>query len=95
MLREFAAVLWDVDLEQFDLERHAPFLVRRVLERGTWDEWLRLRELLGLPRIESIVRALPRLDPRALAFCSAVFRRPREDFACFHAASSAQAPWIS
>lgn len=32
MLREFAAVLRDVDLEKFDLERHAPFLVRRVLD---------------------------------------------------------------
>jgi hypothetical protein len=29
--REFAAVLWDGDFGALDLDRHAPFLVRRVL----------------------------------------------------------------
>lgn len=95
MLDAFRTLLWDVDLESFDLQRHAPFLVRRVLERGTWDEWRLLRKYLGMERLATIVLALPRLDPRTLAFCSVIFNRPKEDFACFNAPSSAQAPWIS
>jgi hypothetical protein len=35
--REFASGLWDVDMDQFDAVRHESFLVRQVLERGTWD----------------------------------------------------------
>ncbi len=96
--QDFKAVLWDVDLDAFDalhIEGHARFLVRRVLEHGTWDEWTRLIELLGFARVEALARALPRLEPRALAFASAVFRTPRESFACFNAKPSSPAPWIS
>lgn len=95
MAREFAAVLWDVDLDRFDLEKHAPYLVRRVLERGTWEEWRLLVKRLGLARIEEIAVSLRRLDPHAHSFCAAVFRRPRESFACYGAKPSFQAPWRS
>jgi hypothetical protein len=93
--REFAAVLWDVDLERFDLDKHAPFLVRRVLERGCWEHWRRLVALLGLKRIEEIAVSLKRLDPRAHSFCAVVFRRPLESFACSNAKPSFQGPWRS
>lgn len=95
MGKEFAAVLWDVDVENFDVERHAGFLVRRVLEWGTDEEWQILCERLGLARVESIAVGLPRLEPRAHAFCAEFFGRPPESFACFNAERSAPAPWIS
>jgi hypothetical protein len=95
MGEEFRAVLWDVEVEDFDVEQHAGFLVRRVLEYGTWDEWRLLIKRLGFSRVGSIARDLPRLDPRALAFCSVVFRIPRETFAAFTAKQSPPAPWIS
>lgn len=95
MGEEFKAVLWDVDVEDFDVEQNGGFLVQRVLEYGTWDEWRLLIARLGFSRVEALARALPRLDPRALAFCSAVFRIPREAFACFTAKPSPPAPWIS
>jgi hypothetical protein len=95
MGEEFRAVLWDVDLQQFDVEKHAGFLVRRVLEYGTWAQWKLLKQRLGAERIEQIVVSLPRLDPRAAAFCSVIFHRAPESFACFTARPFSPGPWIS
>lgn len=95
LVQQLAPVLWDVDPATVDPERHAGFLVQRVLEWGTETEWELLCSFFGPQRVEAIAAALPRLEPEALAFCARYFGRPQESFACYGATSSPRAPWIS
>lgn len=88
-----SSLLWDVDPEQFDPESHAGFLIRRVLEKGTWAEWRMVRAHFGDDRLHGEVRRMPRLEPKALSFVAAVLGQPPESFPCFASTPSLPAPW--
>ncbi|MCH7226350.1 DUF6922 domain-containing protein [Haloferula sp. A504] len=64
-------LFWDTDPAAIDLERHAAWLVKRVLEHGRWRDWKILVETYGRPRLAEIASGLRSLDPRAAAFASA------------------------
>lgn len=86
-------LLWDVDLDKFDFEGHANFLVKRVLERGTWEEWKWVRKYYGDPRIEKEIDQMKSLDPKALAFCANLFKRTAESFPCYKNKFSTDRHW--
>jgi hypothetical protein len=86
-------LLWDVDPDQLDLERHAGFVIRRVLERGTWTEWQSVRAHFGDDCILQEVQRMPRLAPKSLTFVAAVLGQQPESFPCFASKPSLGAPW--
>jgi hypothetical protein len=67
-------LLWDVDVEQIDLERDSSLVFERVMSRGTWDamKWLRHRYPVG--KLADFVRNRGRrvLSPRDLAYWALV-----------------------
>jgi hypothetical protein len=75
-------LFWDVDRAAVDAERHAPWLVKRVLEYGRWEDWRVLVSHYGRPRLAGIVTNLRSLHPKALAFCQAWFQLPPSAFRC-------------
>ncbi len=94
-LHLLSPLLWDVELASLDAERHAGFLIRRALERGTWAEWRMIRAHYGDERIRQEVAAMTRLEPKALAYVAALLDQPLESFPCFATTRSQPAPWIS
>ena len=75
-------LFWDVKRQGVDPERHAAWLVRRVLEYGYWSDWQTLVASYGKPRLAQIVVGIRSLNPRAYAFCRAWFQLPASDFRC-------------
>jgi len=75
-------LFWDVDRTTIDPDRHASWLVKRVLEQGRWRDWQALINLYGNPRLEEVAASLRSLEPRAFAFCRAWFDRPASFFRC-------------
>lgn len=75
-------LFWDVDRSMIDPEKHAPWLVKRVLEYGRWSDWQALVAHYGKPRLAEIVMKLRSLQPRALAFCHTWFQLPPNTFRC-------------
>lgn len=75
-------LFWDVDRSTIDLEQHAPWLVKRVLEYGRWRDWQAIVAHYGKPRLADIVTTLRSLDSRALAFCQVWFHLPPTAFRC-------------
>jgi len=78
-----AHLFWDCDSTKVDLEKHARFLIARVLTRGSVDDWRALKDLYGLERLRKEVTELPSLDRRTLGFCSTYFNLPKSAFRCF------------
>jgi hypothetical protein len=91
----FTPLLWDIEPASLDSERHAGFLIRRALERGTWTEWRIIRAHYGDERIRREVADMTRLEPKALAYVAAILDLPLESFPCFATKRSQPAPWIS
>ncbi|GAA5484473.1 DUF6922 domain-containing protein [Haloferula sargassicola] len=72
-------LFWDTDPAGVDVERHAPWLVKRVLEYGRWRDWQLLLETYGKPRVHEIASGIRSLDSKAAAFVRAYFPPPTTD----------------
>jgi hypothetical protein len=75
-------LFWDVDRAAIDPERHAAWLVKRVLEYGRWRDWQILVGHFGKPELARLVTGLRCLEPRAFAFSCAWFQLPPSSFRC-------------
>jgi hypothetical protein len=75
-------LFWDVDRSGVDPERHAAWLVQRVLDYGRWQDWQILVAHYGKPELAELAKGLRNLQPRALAFCCAWFQLSPSSFRC-------------
>ncbi|MEX1116840.1 MAG: hypothetical protein WEB53_16455 [Akkermansiaceae bacterium] len=75
-------LFWDVDRAGMDPDRHAAWLVRRVLEYGRWRDWQILVAHYGKPKLAELATGLRSLQPRAFAFCCAWFQLSPSEFRC-------------
>lgn len=93
-MKHFSSNLfWDINQNDIDMEEHASFIVQRVLEYGTMEDWNYVVSYYGISRILSITLQLRSLDPKALAFISAITKTPRENFRCYTMMQSNQQHW--
>ncbi len=86
-------LFWDVDREQVDPEKHRAYIVQRVTERGSLDDWRRLRGHYGLDTVVKAAQGLRSLEPTALAFLATVGNVPEESFRCYAWKQSLQGLW--
>lgn len=93
-MHQFSANLfWDVNSNDIDIEEHASFIVHRVLEYGKIDDWNYILSYYGLSRILTMTLQYRSLDPKALAFISAITKTPRENFRCYTTLQLNQQHW--
>ena len=88
-------LFWDIDPESLDTDQHIRYIVGRVLESGTLEDWNLLCRHLSLQGVIQIARKLRSLDQKSLAFLSVVGRIPQEQFRCCTQKQSMQTHWIS
>lgn len=69
-------LFWDTDPAGVDVERHAAWLVKRVLEYGRWVDWQVLVGTFGRERLAEITTGIRSLDPKAAAFARAYLSTP-------------------
>ena len=78
-----AHLFWDVRKEDVDFDEHAQYIIKRVLEYGLLEDWNLIRQYYGLSKIVEVAKELRDLEPRALAYISAVSKTPKEQFRCY------------
>ena len=86
-------LFWDVDPESIDEDKHARFVIERVLTRGGMPDF---KKLQGTYSKERIRRELPQrrsLDPKTLSFCCVIYGLKKEDFKCYTTMPSSQKHW--
>lgn len=76
-------LFWDVDPYTVDAEKHAAFIVDRVLQMGTLEEFKAIIAYYGKKRIGTIATQLRYMDKIVLQFCITYFNIPKEKFRCF------------
>lgn len=73
----------DVDKTALDMEKHSQYIIKRVLEYGLLQDWNAVKQYYGLERIVEIAKTFRELEPRALAYLSAISQTPKEQFRCY------------
>ena len=62
-------LFWNVDPDSIDLDKHARFVIERVLTRGSADDFSELQRTYGKDRIRQELRNCRSLDPKTIRFC--------------------------
>jgi len=86
-------IFWDVDFDHLDFDKHARFVIGRVLMRGTLEDWFEIKRYYGPERIKKEATQLRYFDKKTLSFCSVYFDVPRAKFRCFIEPPSIKKLW--
>lgn len=85
--------MWDTDISSVDPEKHAKFIIGRVVMRGTLEDWNEIKRYYGKERILSEMLTIRYLDKVTLSFLSAYFNTPKEQFRCYIMSQSHPTHW--
>ena len=78
------SLLWEYDLDNFDWYDMRIVVVQRVIERGWFNDFYAAIKLYGgLEQFKSIIKEIPVLSPKNIAFVCAVFELKKEDLKCY------------
>lgn len=83
-IAQFSTYLfWDVKREDLDMDEHSQYIIKRVLEYGMLSDWNMVRQYYSIEKIVELAKTFRDLEPRALAYLSAISQTPKEQFRCY------------
>jgi len=71
---------WDVNMESIDYEKHALYVMEKVIDRGSFNDFINLRKFYGDDRIKEEVIYTKVFGPKEVSFCCAIFNLTPKDF---------------
>jgi hypothetical protein len=87
-------LFWDADLSELDMEKHAPYVVGRVLDYGSLDDWLLICQYYGMDKIKSIALGIRSMFPESLSFIAIATHTPENQFRCYEQIHSKNQHWF-
>jgi len=88
-------LFWDTAPDALDYEKHQRFIVQRVVEYGSLDDWRLICGYYGLQSIITAAQKVRCLEKKALSFLAAVGNVPVESFRCYTLKQSNLKHWVS
>ncbi len=79
-----SAIFWDIDPKTLDIDKHARFIIERVVKKGSLEDWQYLKKLYSLTKIKEEAIQIRSLDNRTLAFLSNYFGEDKINFRCYN-----------
>jgi hypothetical protein len=86
-------LFWDADLSELDMEQHAAYIVGRVLDYGSWNDWKLIRQYYGMEKIKTIALGLRSMERKSLSFIATVTNIPENQFRCYTLLQSKNLHW--
>ncbi|MEZ4771748.1 MAG: hypothetical protein R3D00_01115 [Bacteroidia bacterium] len=77
------AIFWDTDYEKIDWDKSVRYVIGKVLNFGTQEDWKAINEYYGRNRIKQEAVQIRDLNPKAHFFASNVLDIPITDFKCY------------
>ncbi len=88
-------LFWDIDLKNLDYEVHFPYILSRVLDYGTWQDWLEIRKFYSKEKIKNTALQLRELSAKSLNFIAIFTNTPIQEFRCYKLRQSKPTHWNS
>ncbi len=88
-------LFWDIDSQNMDYEAHFQFILARVLDYGTWQDWKELCKFYSKDQIKEASLGIRSLFPKSLNFIAIYTDTPITDFRCYKLRQSNQTLWNS
>ena len=79
-------LFWDIDIAKLDWDRHRLLIVERVIERGSYAIFKYTEQYYGKNEMGRIIKMIPWLHARDIAFVHAYFNIPLNELNCYREA---------
>ncbi len=76
-------LFWDIDLNTLNVNQNARFIIQRVIQRGSIENWVEIKHFYGIEKIKNEILKIRSLDAKTLNFFSIYFNIPKEHFRCY------------
>jgi len=86
-------LFWDVDSSDIDLNKHKKFIIRKVLQYGTFNDWKIILKFYGKDTIISIAKLIKDLDKKTISFLSVISGISKTEFLCYTTEQSIPKHW--
>lgn len=84
---------WDVDFDQIDFQEKDLFVMEKVANYGTWDDFIKVIRFYGVNRFKERIIFAAYLKKDVLNFICVAFDLPLNDFKCYTRRQSQNQPW--
>ncbi|WPV00355.1 hypothetical protein SNE26_01070 [Mucilaginibacter sp. cycad4] len=74
---------WDVDMDSIDYQKHARYVIEKVVDRGSFDDFIEMRKFYGDKKIRKEIVNAKWIGDKEIYFCCAIFNLEPNDFKCF------------
>ena len=78
-----SSLFWDIDISKLDWNRHKQLIVECVIQRGSLKAIKEVTDHYGLQELKSIIRQIPYLEKRDIAFVHIYFDIPLNELKCY------------
>jgi len=75
-------LFWDVKINDLDYEKHANFIVGRVLNYGDVNDYKEIKKEYGDRKIKGIAREINYISKKNINFWSLILKIPLNSFKC-------------
>ncbi len=74
---------WDVDMNSIDFDKHARYVIEKIIDRGSFDDFIAIRKFYGDKKIRKEIVDVSWIGDKEIYFCCAVFDLVPNDFKCY------------
>ncbi|GHT12936.1 hypothetical protein AGMMS4956_08310 [Bacteroidia bacterium] len=88
-------LLWDMNLDEFDMQKGRALVVERVIQRGAPEDFYTIFKMYGgVKGVRQIIQnEIYHLHPRDIAFVCATFDLKKEKLECYKRRRPQVVPW--
>ncbi len=77
------SLLWEYRKDDVDYGKMKSIIVQRVIERGRMNDFYAILNIYGVNEVKIIIKNLPYLNDKDIAFVCAVFDLRKENLKCY------------
>lgn len=87
-------IFWDVNYDSIDWDKSRDWVICRVLEYGSMEDWRAIRKYYGDNTIVEAAVTARSLSKKTMHFIHHIFNIPFEKFRCYNLALSNPLHWM-
>lgn len=77
------SLFWDYDMNLFDWQKMCVIVTKRVIERGTTEDFYGLLSLYGIENVKKTIKEIPYLNDKDMNFAAKIFNIKKENLLCY------------
>jgi hypothetical protein len=87
-------IFWDVNYDTIDWEKNYQWVICRVLDRGSLQDWKEVKRHYGTQKMLEAAKQARYLSKKTVYTLSAIFNIPLAEFRCYTLMQSQPEQWI-